>query len=161
MALRDTNAGFEYDHPDDGGRRVHRLNWPMELVPTDAPTPGRDQFRSQRISLDRSKRETFSVSGGDAETIRAIIRFDGLPSDLLAMLRHAANGTTVDYKPDLDSTVSYALDLIEVGERTEVSGDEDRSDRAEYQVPVIFMSDDNLEPLYSPWEYHYEAGMDF
>lgn len=124
MALKG-NAGFKYT-PPGGSLTTVALGAPLRDL-----EPAHEQTRYARESLDRTVREVFTVGSGVSELV-ARARFIGNPSDFLTMLRHAANGVTLAYFPDLAVATSYDCLLIHDGPRVALSPDPERAGYGEY-----------------------------
>lgn len=89
------SASFAYT--DHGGSAVTvNLHWPIELVPREEFQVGRNTRRYSRESLDKTTVEVARIGDGVAEVIGRI-RYHSSATEIKKLLRHAADGVSLDY----------------------------------------------------------------
>lgn len=157
MSPKDGNSGFTYT-PSGETVKTFQNAQPVNI----RPVPARRTNRWERTSLDLSTREVISVGSG-REEIEVEFRYVKNVRDLLHMLTEGANGVDLNYKPYLDGSMSFPLQLVGVGDDLSLSPDPGRWTFGEYGVRVRFRdasaSGAGLEAMYSPWWYKYSGGM--
>jgi hypothetical protein len=117
MALlnRPFTAGFLYTPPGGAQRTVELEARLRDVIATHR------QRRYTRTSLDYTVTETHTVGSGVYE-IEGTIRYASNAQEVLDMLRHAANGAPLEYRPNL-TQFGHPCVLVHAGDVVELEPD--------------------------------------
>lgn len=122
--------------------------------------PGRRTTRYARESLDLSAREVIAIGGGRME-VETLVRFEKRSQDLVDFLSYAADGSVVEYIPDLALGTSYSLWLVGEGDLVELDWDDARGPLYEFSRSLRFRdastSGADLSALFSSTLFRFDA----
>ncbi len=106
---------------------------------------GGEETTYRTVSLDQQTINVHTFSGG-AEQFEAMIRFNGDPNGLRALLREGARGRTLNYLPDLAfPSWSYPLVLMSYAQVVRVGMDPQRFGFGEWAARVVMRRVDGGE----------------
>jgi len=129
MAVLYGSARFTWN---DGSAQTHYLRVPLQKV-----RPAHNRLRFVRESLDRQTRVVTNVGAGAYEIV-AMIRYEDIAADVIALLKAGMDGYTLNYYPDVDnSPATYnACQLIEPTSMDEIPFEKDAPGILEWGIQI-------------------------